>query len=402
MHRNEISRSSSSDQLSSRVVVQSTEKNNERTVPISIVPSSSTKTTTTRTTRSTTRMEIIEGIQTAKSVPSFAETQLLSVYYPSQDPKNPPAIDQRIFADQQDRQPTRLRTAYNPTAPSKATQTAPLSTHGSTLIVDGKSDPGQYLKIHSGTQHLSDDLPSMPNELTEQSRYSYEEYFVNVKNDPPRTSSSSSSSVTTVIAQNRDRDSESSLITNPRTSSWPPAPDSLEQEEQRPSRVQFAENLVHVIPISVTNSLTETPVSPPPVAPRTTINDSTHSVNQSKWVKTHMDNADQQTSSKPTHVNTLRSFFEQQSTLNSTLANAVQTTESDEKPSKHGVEIRLRVNDPHIHHAEPAKVIPASSTRAPFTLEQIEQIAGKRFENFDRVGRYLSVRILMIQSFPLS
>ena len=404
MQRQQITRSSSSDELSSRVVIHGSDKNNERILPIDIIPSSSvTKTTTT--TRSTIYKKTIEGVSASKSVPSFAETQLLSVYYPSQDPKNPSPKDPRIFVDQQDREPTRFRAAYNPSTPSKSTQTAPLSTHGSTLIVDGKSDSGQYLKIHSGTQHLSDDLPSLPNELIEQSRYSYEEYYVNVKKDPPRTSSSSSSSVTTVIAQNDGRDSESSLTTNPRTSSWPPAPESLEQGEPRPSRVQFAENLVRVIPLSVTNSLTETPVSPPPVAPRTTINDSTQPINQSKWVKTHMENSDQQAGAKSTRVNALRSVFEQQSTISSASTNSVRTVDSDEKPSKHGVEIRLRVNDPHIHHAEPAKVIPSppppppppppSSTittkAGPFTLEQIQQITGKQFQNFDHIGRYLSV-----------
>lgn len=396
MQRQQITRSSSSDELSSRVIIHGTDRNNERILPIDIIPSSAvTKKTTTTTTRSTVYKESIGGVSASKSVPSFAETQLLSVYYPSKDPKNPSPNDPRIFVDQQDRQPTRFRGAYNPVSPSKSTQTAPLSTHGSTLIMDGKSDSGQYLKIHSGTQHLSDDVPSLPNELVEQSTYSYEEYYVNVKKDPPRTSSSSSSSVTTVIAQNNERDSESSLTTNPRTSSWPPAPESLEHEETRPSRVQFAEDLVRVIPLS------ETPASPPPVAPRTTINDSSQPINQSKWIKTHMENADQQAAIKSTRVNTLRSRFEQQSTVSSTSANGVRTVDSDEKPSKHGVEIRLRINDPHIHHAEPAKIIPSplpppppppSSTKAtPFTLEQIQQITGKQYQSFDHIGRYLSV-----------
>ncbi len=398
MHRQQqMSRSSSSDELSSRVLIHSAEQTSEHTLPISIIPSSSVTTTTT-TTRSTTHTQTREEIPltiSSKSVPSFAETQLLSVYYPSLNPKNPSNNDQCIFVEQQDRQPIRYRTTYDPSASSKSTQTLPLSTQGSTLIIDGKSNGGQYLKLHSGSQQLSnnfsDDSSSLSNELVEQSRYTYEEFIVNVKEEQTRTSSSSSSSVTTVIAQNEELDSENSLSTNQRISSWPPVPDDLDNEQKRPSRVQFAEKLVHVIPVSATNSLTEQqPVSPPAVLPRTQVNDLHSPINQSKWMKTHMDNSDIPSSSKSNRVNTLRSLFEQQST---TLNNTIRTTEPEEKPSKHGVEIRFRVNDPTLHHAEPAKVISSSTT--PFTLDQIQQITGKQFKNFDQIGRYLSVNFLI-------
>jgi hypothetical protein len=400
MHRQQISRSSSSDELSSRVLIHSAEQTTEHTLPISIIPSSSV--TTTTSTRSTTYTQTREGIPIAvppKSIPSFAETQLLSVYYPSQNPKNPSTNDKCIFVEQQDRQPIRYRTAYDRSAPSKSTQTLPLSTQGSTLIVDGNSGHEQYLKLHSGTQHLSnhfpDDSNSLSNELIEQSRYTYEEFIVNVQENPTRTSSSSSSSVTTVIAQNEELDSENNLSTNQRISGWPPVPDDLDNEQKRPSRVQFAEKLVHVIPVSTTNSLTEVPVSPPAVLPRTNVNDPHHPINQSKWMKTHMDNSDIPSSPKPNRVNTLRSLFEQQSTHSTTLNNTIQTTESEEKPSKHGVEIRFRVNEPNIHHAEPAKVIPSSTN--PFTLEQIQQITGKQLKNFDQIGRYLSVNFFIMK-----
>ncbi len=430
MQREHISRISTSDESlnssSSRVLIHSAKQTSEHTLPISITSSPST---TQRTTQTQTIQQNPSSFR-SKSVPSFAETQLLSVYYPSQNPKNPSTNDKCIFVEQQDRQPIRYRTKYDPSASTKSTQTSPpstpLSTYGSTLIIDRnkqiKSNYEQHLKIHSGSQNLSNNIQdehALPNELIEESRYSYEEYIVHLDKKKPRTaSSSSSSSVTTVIAQNEKP--------NQRISSWPPVPDDIipidNDEQKRSSRVQFAEQIVHVIPPSTTNS--EDSITPPPVIPRTIINGKNsstggvdpclvhdklqrldyHPINQSKWVKTHMNNSEVQTNSPTNRVDALRSIFEQQtsrssdsSTLNSP-TNQIRRTEPEEKPSKHGVEIRFRVNDKKsssIHHAEPAKVIQHSTKQEEHSpsskLDQIRQITGKQIKSLDDVGHYLQV-----------
>jgi hypothetical protein len=423
MQRQQLSRTLSSDDESiSRVLIHSSEQTSEHTLPLNIIPSSTVVKTTRRTIQTQTIQEIQSSVP-SKSIPSFAETQLLSVYYPSQNPKTSSNDDKCVFIEQQDRQPIRSRLKYDPSSSTKSTQTSPsstsLSTQGSTLIVDGNEEKNskydQYLKIHSGSQHSStnfnDEYPS--DELIEQSKYSYEEYIVNLNENQTRTpSSSSSSSVTTVIAQNEELNSEINEEKPQRISSWPPVPDEIlfqneNDEQKRPSRVQFSEQLVHVIPASTTNSLNEESLTPPAIIPRKNLNDidSRYPINQSKWIKTHMDNKDIKTSTTSSRVETLRSFFEQSSTLNSPI-NQNQRFEPEEKPSKHGVEIRFRVNDPstsNIYHAEPAKVlqhtekssISIPQSTSPFNLDQIRQITGKQLKNLDDIGHYLSVNFFL-------
>jgi hypothetical protein len=461
MQRQQTSRTSSSDESNdsslSRVLIHSAEQTTEHTLPLSITPSLSS--TLTATTRRTTQTQTIQESQSSfptKSIPSFAETQLLSVYYPSQNPPNPSVNDKCIFVEQQDRQPVRHRSTYDPLSSTKSTQTLPLSTYGSTLIINTnkpmKSDYQQYVKIHSGSQNLSNNIPddhSSPNELIEESRHSYEEYIVHLDTKQNRTSSSSSSSVTTVIAQNEELDSDhtshlsfepintqsstSSTSTNhekavinnnQRISSWPPIPDGNQYENDEEKRVQFAEQLIRVIPPSITNSLSEDSVTPPPVLPRSEKNGVNprlvhdqlqrldyHPINQSKWIKTHLNNSEIQTNTISSRVDTLRSIFEQQnsrssdsSTLNSP-THQIRRIEPEEKSSKHGDEIRFRIKDKNsssIHYAEPAKIIQHSTNSSvitkqdehsttSFKLDQIRQITGKQFKSLDDVGRYLQV-----------
>jgi hypothetical protein len=627
--------------------------------------------TTTQSTiaTQTTQENLINQSFHSKSIPSFAETQLLSVYYLNRNIINQPVgstnQDSCIFVEQQERQPIRFRATYDPSASTKSTQTSPplsltqLSTHGSTLIVDANQqalDPNkrlyeQRLKINSGSQRLANN-PSLidqtdelisPSELVEETRYSYEEYIIHVddnqeQNKPISSSTpTSTSSVATIIAQpssptplppppppplptitskkmlqseeDSDRTSRlsgdeintqstassmsgsftnqdwqaatntSSIPTNnppivhtrqtitptnetTRVSSWPPVPYDIppadtqletsfildeSEDQRRPSRVQFAEQ-VRVIPASNTNSLSEESapsarppqpptVSAPAIIPRTSTNrtlsyeqseqqvkmdveeddttttttssnigqppgrlqrtsgltnlnevmmtrptaappppppptappsssstksgvdprvvrdqlqrldyqlvvDTRHPVNQSKWVKDHMDASDVQKTTTTTtttsgRVDALRSLFEQQSgrssdssTLNSPTGQ-IKRTEPEERPSKHGDEIRFRIKQPKtstVHHAEPVQIVQRSkqstnnSTNvapltwedlvgvqeehqqqkqqkrpemfsAPFEIDDIQQITGKRIKSLDDVGQYLQVKI---------
>ncbi|CAF5054930.1 unnamed protein product, partial [Rotaria socialis] len=72
-----------------------------------------------------------------------------------------------------------------------------------------------------------------PNELLEESQYSYEEYILDVddKQNRAASASSSDSSATTVITQNNELNSsnreKSVVINNQRISSWPPVPDDV-------------------------------------------------------------------------------------------------------------------------------------------------------------------------------
>ena len=268
-----------------------------------------------------------------KSNLSFAETQLLSVYYPSLDSKVPSKDDKCVFIERQDRSPNHShRTSH-----TKSTQTTPLTSHGSTLLIDGGSPSSSYIKLHSGTQRLPDNYSSLTNDSFEQTRYSYEEYLVPVQ----------------------DR------------SSWPPVPDEViqpELENTRPSRVQFAENLVEVIPISAQPSLTEDQESLPPPPPPPAVRPRT-SVNQSSWIKNHMEKTEVEVNSTTNRVQKLRSFFE--------------------LPVKHTVELKVQVNDPTVHRAKPARVIDV--TKFPFDLQQIETIVDKTIINLDDIGCYLSV-----------
>ncbi|CAF1041328.1 unnamed protein product [Adineta ricciae] len=444
---------SSSDDSLSRVFIHSAEQTSEHTLPLSITPSTPT------TVRRTSETQTAEKNSTPKSVPSFAETQLLSVYYPSLDPKNPSTNDKCIFVEQQDRQPIRYRAAYDPLSSSRSTQTSPsLSTYGSTLIIDRNQSTDvkydQHVKIHSGSQNLPDtihDRNALPSELLEESKYSYEEYIVHVERERNRTPSSSSSSVTTVIAQNGEVDSDRTsnlsfevrnnptLVTstpikqeNQRVSSWPPVPDDImsldvqyeNDEAKRSGRVQFAEQLIHVIPPSTTTSLSDESTTPPAIIPRTNIKEQTKSVNtdpqpvedqlqrqdyrpinQSKWVKTQLDRSETQTNTTSHRVDTLRSMFEQQSSRSSDSSTISSPTsqsrrkEPDERPSRQGDEIRFRVKDKNsfgIHHAEPAKIIQYTITPSAINkqvdllpLQQIRQITGKQLKSLDDAGHYL-------------
>jgi hypothetical protein len=105
--------------------------------------------------------------------------------------------------------------------------------------------------------------------------------------------------------------------------------------------------------------------------------------------------------------------------------------EPEERPSRHGDEIRFRVKQPKtstIHHAEPVQIVQRSkqstnnSTNvapltwedlvgvqeehqqqkqqkrpemfsAPFEIDDIQQITGKRIKSLDDVGQYLQVKI---------
>ncbi|CAF4964023.1 unnamed protein product, partial [Rotaria socialis] len=76
----------------------------------------------------------------------------------------------------------------------------PLSTHSSTLIIhaNDKRNPNykQCVKLHSGSQNLSNDIinqTASPNELLEESQYSYEEYILDVDDKQNRAASASSS-----------------------------------------------------------------------------------------------------------------------------------------------------------------------------------------------------------------
>ncbi|CAF4196268.1 unnamed protein product [Rotaria sp. Silwood2] len=424
MQRTPILRTSSSsdklnDSSSSRVLIHSIEQTIEHTLPLNIIPKSSI--ITNQRTIQTQTTQNIQSSYPSKSIPSFAETQLLSVYYPSKNSSNLSNNDKCIFFEQQNRQPIRYRTTYEPLSLTKSTQTSPslipLSTHSSTLIIHGNNpNYKQHLKIHSGNQNLSNDFIneySSPKELIEDSNYSYEEYIVNYDEKQNETSSSSSSSVTTVIAKNNELNSNT--INNQRISSWPPVPDDIipidnqheNDEEKRLSRVKFAENLTHIIPLSTTNINEKTSLSD--------INSHHISeqlqqfdyqpINQSKSIQIHIDKSDNQANIPTTsnRVNTLRTLFEQQNKSSSILTSPIKQIEPKENLSKYGDEIRFHTKDYNtstIHHAEPVQIIQHrinssnyntqdDQSIAPFKLDQIRQITGRSLTNLNDVGHYL-------------
>ena len=441
-----------SETSSSRVAIHSAENISAYTLPIRILPLSNSIPSPRRSIETQTIANSAAS-STSKSVPSFAETQLLSVYYLNPNKPDLPANDRCIFVEQQDRQPIRVRAGYDPLSSTKATQTSltftPLSTQGSTFLVDPHrqtpSTHSQHYKIHSGTQRVSPDEP-MPD-----SDYSYEEYTVDIRAERQSTSSTSSlssSSVTTVIAQNDEQKQP-----NGRVSSWPPVPDeilvadqsgnsSLSKEDNaqsRPSRVQFAEQLIHIIPSSATNSLTNESLPLPGVQPDRDMKNSSngHShlvreqmppldhlpVNQSKWIKDRMDRSESRTTTG--RVGALRSVFEQSSNRSSDSSpvsspiSQYPRQDPEEKPSRYGDEFRFRIepsNGSSTYHAEPAKVVQSSSkdatalapltweallgleqeypvkqTSQPFHLDQIRQIVNRPLTSLTEVGHYLKV-----------
>jgi len=258
--------------LSSRLFTRTTDQTREYALPPQILP-------ITITHRS---IETQTFLESNKSVPSFAETQLLSVYYPEKNPSTSSNTDTCIFLEQQDRHPIRFRTSYDPLALEKSTQTA------------------------------MDDSAS----------------------------TSSNSSVNTVIAR-EDR------LLGERTSSWPPVPDEALIEVKRPSRVQFADQLINIIPPSQTNSLTDPSTSP---------------VAQSKWVKDRLDGSEVRTHS-PSRVSALRSKFEQSSDSSSPSSPIQQRSKSDpeEKPSPYGDQIRFRIQTSN-HMTEKIQVTETTTT----------------------------------------
>ena len=136
----------------------------------------------------------------------------------------------------------------------------------------------------------------------------------------------------------------------------------------------------------------------------------------------------------PGRVDALRSLFEQQSgrTFDSSTLNSptgqIRRTEPEERPSRHGDEIRFRVKEPNtstIHHAEPVEIIQRTEKSTnnstniipltwedlvgiqekhqqqqrqtqiilfPFELNEIQQIVGKRIKSLDSIGHYSQVK----------
>ncbi|CAF3645863.1 unnamed protein product [Rotaria sordida] len=403
MQRTQISRTSSSDKLndssSSRNLIHNIDQTNEHKLPLNIKP------ITHRTIHTQTTQDIKSSFP-SKSIPSFAETQLISVYYPSQNPTNLLNNDKCIFIEQQYRQPIHCHRKYDPLSLTKSTQTSPLltplSTHSSTLIIYGneKFDPNykQRFKIYSGNQNLSNDFNNeytSSNELIEDSNYTYEEYILNLdEKQSQTTSTSSSSSVTTVIARNNEFNTLSTN-NNQRISSWPSVPDDIipidnqyeNNEQKRLSHIQCSENLIHQIPTSTTNSLID--INSHNISEQLQQFDY-HPINQSKWIQTHMDKTDNQTNLTTNRVSTLRTLFEQKN-------------KSEENLSKYNDEIHFHTKDHNIstiHHAEPAQIIQhridSSSNNtydnqsiASFKLDQIRLITGRSLNSLNDVGHYL-------------
>ena len=288
------------------------------------------------------------------------------------------------------------------------------------------------------------------------SDYSYEEYTIDVhtqRPSTPSTSSLSSSSITTVIAQNEDRTVNHQSQPNGRVSSWPPIPDEILRRDEspsssiskesnsqsRPSRVQFAEQLIRVIPASATNSLTNESLPMTSVPPGRPVEEPSNAasrfvreqlppldhppINQSRWVQDRMDRSE--TRNAVGRVGALRSVFEQPGNRSSDSSTVSSPTghcprqDPDEKPSKHGDEFRFRIeqaNGTSMHHAEPVKVIQKPSngtasvapltweallgigqehaverTSPPFHLDQIRQIIGRPLTSLADAGHYLKV-----------
>ncbi|CAF1361648.1 unnamed protein product [Adineta steineri] len=222
----------SNDSSLSRIFLQNPNQRSEYTLPLNVAPSLMTTAQSTIATQ-TAQGNLITQSFHSKSIPTFAETQLLSIYYLNRNLINQSSgninQDSSVFVEQQDRQPIRFRAAYDPSGSTKSTQTSPplalnqLSTHGSTLVIGanqqstGTNNPlyEQRLKIHSGSQRLANN-PSLlsdtdellsPSELIEESRYSYEEYIIHVDNNQEQnkqissSSPTSTSSANTIIAQ---------------------------------------------------------------------------------------------------------------------------------------------------------------------------------------------------------
>ncbi|CAF0980893.1 unnamed protein product [Rotaria sp. Silwood1] len=420
MQQTQISRiSSSSDKLndlsSDQILIHNMNQSNEHTLPLNKLPTIQQRTIYTQTTQN------IETLYPSKSIPSFAETQLLSIYYPSKNSKNVSTNDKCIFFEQQNRQPIRYRTTYDPLSLTKSTQTSPLliplSTHSSTLIIHGNnSNYKQHVKIHSGNQNLSNDFTNdkylLPNQLIEDSNYSYEEYVINYdekQNEPLLSSSSSSSSVATVIPQTNEFQISSN---NQRISSWPPVPDDIlpidnqyeNDKEKHLSHVQFTENLNHMIPnINEKKQLTD--INSYHVTEQLQQFDY-HPINKSKSIEIHTNKSDNQINITTNHVNTLRTLFEQENKSSSIVTNPIkqiQKIEPKENLSKYGTEIRFHTKDYNtltMHHAEPVQIIQQrinssmSNTKddqlkPPFKLDQIRQITGKSITNLNDIGHYL-------------
>lgn len=398
----QISRTSSSEQLNQSSSSRIVDETSEHTLQVNNMSSPST--TKKRSDTSTQTMQNVPLIS-SKSVPSFADTQVLSVYYPTQAQIQPSSSDKCISFEQQDRQPVHYRLSYDPLSLTKSTQTSPpstpLTTHSSTLIINGGDkrnlNYAQRVKIHSGTQNISDEIlnqTSLPNELVEESNYSYEEYIVNIgetQNREVSSRSSSASSVTTVIAQNNQQalnKTDSSMNqSSTRISSWPPAPtdETLIQYEDDEQKRLSSERSTRVIPIITTTSVTDKSDS--------------EATNEKTIVI--------ENNSRKSRVNELRAAFEQKnlsSSDSSTYTSPINQRKRivhDENVAKYGDEIRFHTSS--IHHAEPAQIIQdrTNSTvittvddqvNVPVTLEQIREITGKSLKSIRDAGYYLQVK----------
>jgi len=99
----------SSDSLLSRIIVQNSQQATEHTLPLSTVSLSSTSLMTTPqstiATQTTQDNNLIAQSVHSKSIPSFAETQLLSIYYLNRNIINQPVgstnQDSCVFIEQQ-------------------------------------------------------------------------------------------------------------------------------------------------------------------------------------------------------------------------------------------------------------------------------------------------------------
>ncbi|CAF5043256.1 unnamed protein product, partial [Rotaria socialis] len=80
--------------------------------------------------QTTTQENFLSQPYHSKTVPSFAETQLLSIYYLNRNITNQPIgganRDSCIFIEQQERKPVRYSASYDPSASTRSTQTSPL------------------------------------------------------------------------------------------------------------------------------------------------------------------------------------------------------------------------------------------------------------------------------------
>jgi hypothetical protein len=413
--------------ITSRVFIRSATNTSEHTLPLHILPSASCLATIYQNQETQTTLEGSSHLTPSKSCPSFAETQLLAVYYPDRNASTTSTTDHCLFVEQQDRQPRRFRASYDHHSSTKSTQTPlTLTENDSFITIDtdcsmSSADEQQLLSAFK-TQSI----------LTNRARTNSQ-------------SSSSSSSVTTVIAQdvrpvttrvntNAVTRAEQShqLQSSERVSSWPPVPDEIIVND-------------HSLPPTIANSHRSSSYiqSVEQSVPVMTVPASSHTIGQSRSLSTnptieHVDShlvreqlqlldyypADR----RPTNSNRiglLRSVFEQSSMDPSTLTSPMHSTvkqETDEKLSTYGDTFRFRVQTsdmPKLYRAEPVHIVESHSsvqpTIIPLTwenligkheqehqtttmspLDRIRQITNQSLTSLDDVGSYLKVILFQL------